>query len=288
MKNDIYQSVTDEVIRQIEQGAPPWAKPWAGGASMAMPRRATGEFYKGINVLLLWSSASRNGYAGDQWFTYKQAQAVGGQVRKGEKATTVVYAGAIEKDDGDKLNKVFFMRGYAVFNRDQIDGFCPLPVAAPVTPGEYGEINLASETYFQNTGAIIRHGGNRAFYNRAGDFIMLPDAGQFTEAAHYTATKAHEVVHWTSAESRCNRELGKRFGDNAYAVEELIAEMGAAFLCASLGIDCQPRIDHASYLASWLKILKADKRAIFTAASAAQKAVTFLDGLQETPLAIAS
>ena len=117
---------------------------------------------------------------------------------------------------------------------------------------------------------------------------MLPDADKFTAASQYTATKAHEVIHWTSTEDRCTRELGKRFGDNAYAAEELIAAMGAAFLCALLGVDCQPRTDHASYLAAWLKIMKADKRAIFTAASAAQKAVTFLNSLQAVPAAIAA
>ena len=176
-----------------------------------------------------------------------------------------------------------FMKGYTVFNVEQIDGL-PADLYHPPAPIEDGHtvaLIEEAEDFIARTGAVIHHGGNRAFYAPASDHIQMPPPQAFRDAESYTAIKAHELVHWTGHPVRMARTFGKRFGDRAYAFEELVAELGAAFLCADLAIAPEPREDHAAYLASWLRVLKEDKRAIFTAASHAQKAADFLHGLQE-------
>jgi antirestriction protein ArdC len=210
--------------------------------------------------------------------TYKQATELGGQVRRGETGTTIVYASKITREENNeetgetRARSVPFLRAYVVFNVEQIEG---LPDSYYPAQGVRYEAQTvdAAERLFAATGADVRHGGSRAFYCPAGDFVQMPDAERFKTATTYTATKAHELVHWTGHETRCGRTFGRRFGDDAYAFEELVAELGAAFLCAELGLFNEVREDHAAYMAAWLRVLKQDKRAIFTAASAAQKAV---------------
>ena len=286
---DVYSRVTDKIIADLEQGVRPWVKPWQAGHAgdrITLPVRHNGLPYQGINILLLWGEQLEKAFQSNRWMTFKQAQALGANVRKGEHGTLVVYANKVTRtdtdDQGDEIEReIPFMKGYTVFNVDQIEN---LPAAYRTEPepveNEPLELIEHAEAFFAKTGAVIRHGGNKAYYARAQDRVQLPIPESFDTAQSYAATKAHEITHWTSHTSRLDRQLGKRFGDDAYAAEELIAEMGAAFLCAQLGLTPEVREDHAAYLDHWLKVLKADKKAIFTAASQAQKACEFLFSLQ--------
>ena len=289
-RTDVYERVTASIMKELEHGTRPWLQPWQSTGSNRLPPlplRSTGEAYRGINILLLWSAYLERGYRSRTWMTYKQAAERGAQVRKGEKASLVVYANSITKteanDQGEKTEReIAFMKGYSVFNVEQIDGL-PAELYEPPAPpvaGRVVELIEAAEAFITKTGADVRHGGDRAYYATKSDHIQLPPAEVFRDGEAYTATKAHELMHWTGHASRMAREFGKRFGDEAYAFEELVAELGAAFLCADLGIALEPRDDHACYLAHWLKVLKEDKRAIFTAASQAQKAADYLHSLQ--------
>lgn len=287
-KADIYQTVTDSIVAMLEKGVRPWAPQWETGSCglPVLPTRVGGESYRGINVALLWGAAEMKGYRHHTWMTFNQAKALGGCVRKGERGTPVVYWGTFkaQADDtdegGDDGKARMFAKGYSVFNVEQIDG---LPSrffeAAPVE--STAERIAKADAWAVASGADIRHGGSRAFFSPAGDFVQMPPFAAFDEPEGYYSTLAHELTHWTGAKARLDREFGKRFGTAAYAFEELIAELGAAFSMARLGIASEPREDHASYLASWLKVLKADKRAIFTAASKAQAACDHLFDLAD-------
>ena len=227
------------------------------------------------------------GYASPIWMTFKQAGELGGYIRKGEHGSLVVYADKYTKtetdENGDEIEKkIAFMKGYTVFNVEQIEGLPAHYYAKPEPPPPVARIERA-EAFFAATGAIVKHGGGRAFYSPALDFIGMPPRESFGSPESYCGTMAHELTHWTAHPSRLARELGKRFGDHAYAAEELVAEMGAAFLCADLVITPEVGEDHAQYLATWLTVLKKDNRAIFTAAAQAQRAADFLRGLQPTP-----
>ena len=280
---DVYARVTAKIIADLEQGVRTWQRPWNAAnaaGNIIRPRRANGLPYRGVNVLLLWSEALDKGYTAPMWMTYKQATTLGAQVRKGEHGSLVVYADSFTKTETDDQGKeadrkIAFMKGYTVFNVEQIDGL-PAHYNAKAEPAQPVERIVQAEAFFTATGATIRHGGNKAFYAPAPDCVQMPPRESFRDAESYCATLVHELTHWTSHPSRLARELGKRFGDQAYAAEELIAEMGAAFLCADLGITPEVRDDHAAYLAHWLKVLKADSRAIFTAASQAQRAADYL------------
>jgi antirestriction protein ArdC len=288
-KLDVYSRVTAKIIADLERGNLTWLQPWQSGhkaGPVSRPLRAGGIPYRGVNVLMLWAAAMEKGYSCPLWLTYKQAAELGGQVRKGEKGSLVVYANRITKtatDDkgADVEIEIPFMKGYTVFNAEQIEGL-PAHFYATTQPLNNAIERLdAVERFFASTKATIKHGGNRAFYSPSLDFVQMPELPTFRDAESYYATLAHEATHWTRHESRLDRDLGrKRFGDAGYAMEELVAEIGAAFLCADLGITPETRDDHAAYIASWLKVLKDDKRAIFTAASHAQKAADFLNGLQ--------
>jgi antirestriction protein ArdC len=234
----------------------------------------------------LWAAAESKGYDSGEWATYAQWQERGAQVRKGEKSTTVVFwkfaNGTTENQDGEgdqhtAGSRLLFTRGYAVFNAAQVDGYAPKAEPAEAMP----ERIERAGAWFQSIGASVHHGGNRAYYSPASDAIQMPPFGAFTENLAYYSTLAHEHTHWTARAERCDRQLGKRFGDSAYAAEELIAELGAAFVCAHLGLSTEPREDHAQYIQSWLKVLRADKRAIFTAASKAQQAADYLTARAE-------
>lgn len=293
-RSDVYERVTATIISQLEAGTRPWLQPWQSTGAHRLPPlplRSTGERYQGINILLLWSVALEKGYRSRTWMTYKQAMTLGAQVRKGEKAALVVYANSLtrtdENDQGEDVERqIPYMKGYSVFNVEQIEGL-PAELYAPPAPlPELKSFALleAAERFIANTQAEVRHGGDRAYYSRSSDHIQMPDAGLFSSAETYTSTKAHELLHWTGHETRQARQFGQRFGDEAYAVEELVAELGAAFLCADLEVAIEPRDDHANYLDHWLSVLRADSRAIFTAASQAQKAADFLHQLQSDAL----
>ena len=290
IKADVYTRVTERILADLAQGVRPWMKPWSAAnteGKIARPLRFNGTPYRGMNVLLLWGEAMDWGYQAPIWMTYKQAQELGGQVRKGETGSLVVYADRFTKTEtGDKGQEIEreipFMKGYTVFNVEQIDGLPSQYQQAPCPAPEPLQFIQQAEAFFKATGARFQHGGNRAFYAPARDFIQLPPAEAFKDPESYAATKAHELIHWTGHESRNAREFGKRFGDDAYAFEELVAELGAAFLCADLGITPEIRDDHAAYVGHWLQVLKQDKRAIFSAASHAQRAADYLQGLQQT------
>jgi antirestriction protein ArdC len=279
-KRDVYARVTAQIIHSIEQGVGTWRMPWhTSGRYAFSPINATSKKpYRGINTVCLWAAAQSKGYDRGEWATYQQWQDKGAQVRKGEKATLVVFWKfanySSESQDGDTSHssRLLFTRGYSVFNAAQVDGYTPTADSEMPMPDRIAH----AETFFKAIAADVRHGGNQAYYAPATDHVQMPAFQAFADNVSYYSTSAHEHTHWTAKESRCDRQLGKRFGDHAYAAEELIAELGAAFTCAHLGLSTEPREDHAQYLASWLKVLKADSRAIFTAASKAQQATDWM------------
>lgn len=295
---DVYRRITDRIVADLEKGVRPWLKPWSaehGTGRIARPLRANGIPYRGINVLMLWGTACERGYTSPHWITFRQAQELGGHVRKGETGSLVVYANTITRTETDSgtgeetERDIPFMKGYTVFNVAQVEGLPAQFHAAPApVPGPPQRIARA-ETFIAATGAIIRHGGNRAFYSPASDHVQMPPLEAFREVEAYYATLAHELTHWTKGPGRIEREFGrKRFGDAGYAMEELVAELGAAFLCADLDLAPEPRDEHAAYLGHWLAVLKADSRAIFHAAAHAQRAADYLHALQPEPAEVAA
>jgi antirestriction protein ArdC len=281
-KRDVYRKVTDQIINAIEQGVGNWRMPWHTSGRFAFsPINVTSKKpYRGINTVCLWAAAQAKGYESGEWGTYQQWQERGAQVRKGEKSALVVFwkfaNGSSESQDTSETtassSRLLFTRGYSVFNATQVDGYTPkVDTERPML-----ERIEQADAFFRAIGSDLRHGGNQAFYSPSGDYVQIPPFQAFRENVSYYSVLAHEHTHWTANADRCNRELGKRFGDNAYAAEELIAELGAAFTCAHLGLTTEPREDHARYIQSWLKVLRADKRAIFTAASKAQQAADWM------------
>jgi len=286
---DIHRHITDQIITMLDGATSDFHLPWHGAArDVVRPMNvASGKAYQGVNILSLWAAAIEKGYSSGLWGTFKQWSEAGAQVRRGEKAAYIVFYkqiidGAKETDeDCEASGARFVARGTPVFAAEQVDGWAapslPTAPASVMTPVEQAEVFIAA------TNASITHCGDRAFYRPSTDSIHLPPREAFmgtpTSSATegYYATLLHELTHWTGHASRCNRQLGRRFGDAAYAMEELVAELGAAFLCADLRIVSAPRPDHAHYLASWLAVLRQDKRAIFTAASEASEAVSFLN-----------
>jgi antirestriction protein ArdC len=288
---DIYAKITDRIIADLERGVRPWVQPWHAdhaGGRITKPLRHNGEPYSGINVILLWSEAVAKGFSSATWMTFMQTIELGGHVRKGETGSTVVYANTFTKTETDGTGQeveqaIPFLKAYTVFCVDQIDGLPERYYAKPTTVTDPVERIAHADAFFAATGAIIRHGGSRAYYMPSQDFIQMPPFEAFKDAQSHAATLAHEIIHWTSEPGRLNRDLSRYAKDRSErAREELIAELGAVFLCADIGIapELEPRPDHASYLGSWLKVLSNDKRFIFSAAAHAQKAVAFLHGLQ--------
>ena len=284
MAENIYDRVTNSIIASLEGGVGSWKRPWTvkAGATSPLPYNITsGANYRGINTVMLWCAREQHDWPTMGFATYEQWKSKGAQVRKGETATHIVFFKPTEQttrnDAGDEESrKGLIARGYCVFNQAQVEGYEPKPVE-PMAPVER---NAVADDFFKSTGADIRHGGTRAFYVPSMDYISMPDIDAFGEPVRYYSTLAHETVHWTGAERRCDRSLKGRFGDESYAMEEMVAEIGAAFVCGILNLDSDVREDHAQYVASWIKVLKNDNRAVFTASSQAQKAVDYLTSLQ--------
>jgi antirestriction protein ArdC len=294
---DVYTRVTERIITDLEQGIRPWMKPWHAehaAGKISRPLRHNGTPYRGVNTLLLWGDAMASGYVAPIWMTFKQALELGGFVRKGEHGSLVVYANSITKtetnDKGEDVDReIPFMKGYTVFNVEQIEGLPAIYYAKPENPLPLAERIEHAEQFMTATGATIRHGGNMAYYAPSPDTIQLPPFEAFKDKESYYATALHELTHWTRHEKRLDRDFGRqKFGDAGYAREELVAELGAAFLCAEIGITPEVRDDHAAYLASWLNVLKEDKRAIFSAAAHAQRAADFLNAMQSRETALPS
>ena len=290
-KLDVYTEITNQIIAAIEKGADKFQMPWhrTGTATMSPMNIDTGNAYRGINIVSLWAAAQVRNFDTGIWGTYRQWQNAGCQVRKGEKSSLVVFYKEFERDDEDsdrndeQPRKRLMARASRVFNVAQVDGYTPKevePVANPVAPID------AADRFITATKAKISHGGESAYYAPATDAIQMPprenfhgtDTSSATEA--YYSTLLHELTHWSGHKSRCDRFTDGAFKKDDYAREELVAELGAAFLCGHLGVTLEPRPDHAAYIDHWLKILKADSKAIFQASSQATKAVDFLKGLQ--------
>ena len=286
--HDLYAETTARIIAALEQGAPPWVCPWSDLDTMPV-NAGTKRPYRGINALLLALEATSHGYPLNRWLTYRQASELGGQVRRGERGTTVLLwrlrkvsavADVFPEPEAPDLHErvIPLLRAFTVFNLAQVEG---VPAALQeVEPHNWAPEARAEELLLMS-GATIRYGGSRAFYRPGDDEIHLPPPRAFANSGAFYATSLHELTHWTSQPGRCNRQLGQRFGDDAYAIEELIAEMGSAFLCAHCRIDGE--LHHASYLSSWLRVLRADKRAVFVAATRAQQAADYLLRLLQPP-----
>jgi antirestriction protein ArdC len=278
-KFNIYDHITDQIIKAIEEGCAPWRKPWTGGTTgTSLPLRHNGEPYRGINTLILWSITAKAGFTSARWLTFKQAKTLGGIVRKGETSATVVKYGTIEKeDDNGKEKAIPYARAYRVFNADQIDGLPDTYYDIPEPARDLGTVlDSELEAYFAATGAEIRSSDEpRAYYNIEDDSIHMPPVNTFHNAAEYYGTLAHELTHWTGATKRLDR-FG-RFNDRkAYAFEELVVEIGNCMICATLGLT--PDFQHSgAYIEGWLSALKEDNRAIFKAAGEAQKALDFIE-----------
>lgn len=288
---DVYARITDRIVEDLEKGVRPWMKPWKAvntEGRITRPLRHNGTPYSGMNVLLLWSEAVARGFGAPMWMTFRQALQLGASVRKGETGATVVFASRFTKAEldgngGEVDREIPFLKAYSVFNVAQIDGLPdhyyqrPAPVLDPVERIDH------ADQFFRNTGAVIRHGGNQAFFSPASDHIQMPPFESFRDAESFYGTLSHEATHWTSSSARVGRDLSRYSKDKSErSREELIAELGSCFLCADLGIapELEPRPDHASYLDSWLSVISGDKRAIFQAAAHAQRAVNYLHGLQ--------
>lgn len=288
-KVSLYDEVTRRIVAELEQGRVPWVQPWGtADTALGLPRNAaTQRTYSGINILILWGAVIARGYPAQHWLTFKQALALGGNVRKGERGTTVCYADRFtpqsEKDraakTGEEPGQVPFLKRFTVFNVAQCDG---LPDAFQAAPAPLPERELIphAESLIAATAADFRIGGDRAFYVPSQDFIQVPPQPAFFQQIDYYRTCFHELGHWTGAEKRLNRDLSGTKGSHPYAREELVAEMTSAFVCASLTI--APTVRHADYLGSWLEVLREDNRAIFRAASQASKAADFILAFQGT------
>ncbi|MCP3055765.1 ArdC family protein [Aurantimonas marianensis] len=280
-RTNLYSEITDKIIAELEAGRVPWVQPWgtaAAKAPLAMPKNAsTSRPYSGINVLLLWGAVIKHGFSGQSWLTFRQALSLGGNVRKGERGTTVVYADRFVPEDekrraaetGEDAQAIPFLKRFTVFNTDQCENL-PEDVATAAPPVPEGLIEPAVEALIEATGIDFRIGGNRAFYVPAHDYVQVPPPQAYFEPIDWHRTALHEFGHASGHTSRLGRDFSSSFGSKKYAFEELIAEINAAFCCASLGIT--PTVRHADYIGSWLEVLREDNRAIVRAASQASKA----------------
>jgi antirestriction protein ArdC len=283
MKRDLYAEVSARIIAELEKGAAPWVKPWSASPGANTPcNAASNRPYSGCNVVLLWM-AQAAGYRTPRFLTFKQALELGGNVRRGERGTKVYFVKQLQVRDEDadvnvSARLIPIMREYTVFNVDQCENL-PDSVTAgkPIRVRNPGARNDLAEEFLRTTGADIREGYGEAYYVPSRDFISMPAFETFKGADHFYSTVFHELTHWTAHGSRLDRDLKNRFGSRDYAAEELIAELGAAFLCAEFGFDGDVR--NAGYIASWIELLKANKRAFFTACSQASKAADYLRGL---------
>jgi antirestriction protein ArdC len=282
-RQSLYAEVTSRVIAELEAGRLPWVQPWdSAGCDCTMPHNAaTGRRYSGINVLILWAAVIEGRYSSQRWLTYRQAQAAGGNVRRGERGTVVCYADRFtpkdeearaQEEDRD-ARQIAFLKRFTVFNVDQCEGLPEALASAPDLPAEI-DIIPRVQALIRTSGADFRIGGGEAYYSPGADFVAVPPPAAFAERINWYRTALHELGHWTGHSSRLDRNQRGGFGCADYAREELVAEMASAFACASLSI--QPTVRHADYIGSWLAVLREDEKAIFRAASAASKAADFL------------
>ena len=291
-RTSLYDEITQKIIGELEQGRVPWVQLWGSGtttAGLGLPRNAsTGRGYSGINILILWSAVISGGFSGQGWLTFRQALSLGGNVRKGAKGTTVVYADRFTPDDakaharktGEQASSIPFLKRFTVFNVDQCENL-PEDYASVTTPPPPNTILPQAEALIVASGADFRIGGDRAFYMPALDYVQVPPPGAYFDPINWHRTALHELCHWSGVEKRLARDFSGSFGSKSYAREELVAEIGSAFTCAALGIT--PTVRHSDYIASWLEVLREDNRAFVRAASQASKASDFLLGFLNGP-----
>lgn len=292
-KRNIYQEVTDKIIGVLDQvGAEDFEAPFAGLAAQGLPcNPVTENTYQGINIASLWCDQHAREFASNEWATFKQWQGHGAKVRKGEKGSRVIFYKTLEREEenerGEEVTSTIpVLRFYTVFNADQVDGY-DAPAGHAERPDPVTRIKSV-EAFCKNTGADIRHGGGRAYYRHGADYIAMPEASAFTDTRHASATEnyyavlLHELTHWTGAAHRLGRTINattqRKLGERAF--EELIAELGAAFLCAKLGISQTPRKSHAVYIKGWLEALRDDPKMVFRAAAQAGRAADYLQELR--------
>jgi antirestriction protein ArdC len=294
----LYDEITDKIIAELEAGRVPWVQPWgtaAAKAPLAMPKNtSTGRQYSGVNVLILWGAVIERGFIGQSWLTFRQALSLGGHVRKGEWGTTVIYADRFVPNDdkkraaktGEEAQAIPFLKRFTVFNTDQCDELPDnISTAAPRPLPDMIEPSV--EALIKAIGINFRIGGNRAFYVPSEDYVQVPPPAAYFEPVNWHRTALHELGHASGHSSRLNRDLSAAHGSKKYAFEELIAELCAAFSCASLGI--LPTVRHSDYIGSWIEVLREDNRAIVRAASQATKAADFILGfLPETDVRVGS
>lgn len=287
-RRDLHQQVTDAIIRQLDQGTVPWQQPWKSDSRrlLALPQNfITGKRYRGINILLLWSSALEQKFPSPEWATFKQWKQKDEFIRKGEKGSTIVYYDTFEKEVDGELKDIPFLKASTVFNRCQLASYVLEDQSKPEAVPLFERLSIVEE-FVKNTHAVIEHTGDKACYIPSLDKINMPAPEAFldtqgcTASEHYYSTLHHELVHWTGSPNRLDRTMGKRFGDAAYAAEELVAELGAAFLCASFGLNTVDKGSHASYIDHWKQVLQENKHCLIVAASEASKAFDYLHGLQ--------
>tara|TARA_R100000426_G_scaffold46571_1_gene34904 strand:+ start:501 stop:1400 length:900 start_codon:yes stop_codon:yes gene_type:complete len=285
MKKDRYQIITDTVIEQMENLGSDWLKSWSTNAMSNHHNVISKKAYQGTNTFLTAISSYKNGFQSNQWGTYKQWQSKGYSVKKGSKGTDIIFFDKIKIEDTETKEEKFIpiLKGFSIFNADQIEDYWS-GSAIPEKPTFKHE---QTEQLVTNSQAIIKHGGNRAFYTSDADFIQMPNKTDFKDVdgsnamQNYYSTLLHELTHWTGHTSRLDRKLANKFGSNAYAFEELVAEVGSVFLTAMLGIEKQPQPNHAKYLNGWLEVLKQDKRAMVKAFGLAQKASDYILAYQD-------
>lgn len=284
-RQSLYAEVTSRVIAEVEAGRLPWVQPWDTAAcGCAMPSNAvSGRRYSGINVLILWAAVIEGEYRSQRWLTFRQAQAAGGHVRKGEKGTVICFADRFTPIDEEEqargkdreARQIAFLKRFTVFNVDQCEGLPEKAVAEAELPAVTDADRIAvADALIEASGADFRIGGGEAFYSPSGDYVTVPAQLAFHSRINWYRTALHELGHWTGHCSRLDRNQSGAFGGAAYAREELVAEMASAFLCASLSI--RPTVRHADYIGSWLAVLREDEKAIVRAASAASKAADYL------------
>ncbi|CDN94499.1 MULTISPECIES: ArdC family protein [Rhizobium/Agrobacterium group] len=282
---NLYDEITGKIVAELQAGRFPWVQPWgtsAAKAPLGLPRNASsGRNYSGINILILWGAIVQHGFPGQGWLTYRQAAALGGNVRKGERGTTVVYADRFVPEDekrraretGEDAQAIPFLKRFTVFNTAQCENL-PDDIAVAVPPPPPGLIEPRVEALIRATGIDFRIGGDRAFYVPADDYVVVPPPQAYFDPINWHRTALHEIGHASGHHSRLNRDFSTSFGTKKYAFEELVAEMSAAFCCASLGI--VPTVRHADYIGSWLDVLREDSRAVVRAASQASKAADWI------------
>lgn len=291
MSQDNYQIITDAVLELMAKHGTDWTKPWQAQASLGHCNVQSGKPYNGTNIFLLAVSAMKQEFSSNEWGTYKQWQSKGANVKKGQKGTKIIFFDKIKIEDKETEQEkmIPMLKGFTVFNADQVDGYESKPVE-PVAMVK--DRDARAEALIAATGADIRYGGDRAFYVPSQDFVQMPVLEDFkgTETSSdieaYYSTMFHELTHWTGNKARLDRKMVGRFGSNAYAFEELIAELGAVFLTCQVGINVAPRPDHAKYLNNWLEVIKSDKRAMVKAFAQAQKASDYILGFEQAQQAM--